>query len=37
MMEKGKVLYEDILMDSYLALKKVGLEPLRLGAMGSEQ
>lgn len=37
MMEKGKVLYEDILMDSCLALKKVGLEPLRLGAMGSEQ
>ncbi|MDI6780180.1 MAG: aromatic amino acid lyase [Bacteroidota bacterium] len=37
MMGKGKVLYEDILMDSCLALKKVELEPLRLGAMSSEQ
>ncbi len=32
MMGKGKVLYEDVLMDASLALKKVGLKPLRLGA-----
>lgn len=32
MMGKGKVLYEDILMDSSIALKKIGLEPLRLSA-----
>lgn len=32
MMGKGKVIYNDVMMDSSLALKKIGLEPLRLGA-----
>ncbi len=32
LMGKGKVLFEDVMMDSYLALKKIGLEPIDLGA-----
>lgn len=32
LMGKGKVLFEDVMMDSYLALKKIGLEPIDLSA-----
>jgi histidine ammonia-lyase len=32
MMGKGKVIYNDVMMDASIALKKIGLEPLQLGA-----